>query len=117
MIDRETVGVPLTSVSFTAGELNIVFVYGDIGFRGKISADGKSVDGSWTQGKLSYPLTLVLATPATLWKRGGGLAAMSVTADPAFEVATIKPGRRMRRGRAFCFDHGTLRRLTGRLRI
>ena len=49
------------------------------------------MDGSWTQGKQSYPLKLVLATPETLWKRGGGLAAMSVTADPAFEVATIKP--------------------------
>jgi len=92
MIDREAAGVPLTSVSFAAGELNAVFVYGDISYQGKISADGKSVDGTWTQGKQSYPLKLVLATPETLWKRGGGLAAMSATADPAFEVATIKPG-------------------------
>ena len=92
MIDREAAGVPLTSVSFVAPELNIAFVYGSISYRGKVSADGKSVDGTWTQGKQSYPLMLVLATLETLWKRGGGLAAMSATAHPTFEVATIKPG-------------------------
>ncbi len=101
MIDREAAGVPLTSVTFVAGELNAVFVYGDISYRGKIGDDGKSVDGTWTQGKVSYPLKLVLATSETLWKRGGGLAAMSATADPAFEVATIKPGTADAKGPTF----------------
>jgi len=38
-------------------------------------------------------LTFVLATPDTRWKQGGSntLPPMSATADPAFEVATIKP--------------------------
>jgi uncharacterized protein (TIGR03435 family) len=65
----------------------------DATYRGQLSTDCKSIDGTWTQDKHSYPLTLVLATPETLWKHAGPapLPPMSSTADPAFEVATIKP--------------------------
>jgi uncharacterized protein (TIGR03435 family) len=67
----------------------------DITYRGKLSADGKSITGIWTQGNQSYPLTLVLATPQTLWTYSGPapIPPMAATADPAFEVATIKPSQ------------------------
>jgi uncharacterized protein (TIGR03435 family) len=92
-IDRGDGGVPLSSVNFVAPDLNVAFLYGDLSYKGKLSADGRSFDGTWTQEKQSYPLTLVLATPEMIWKRvgGAGSAPMSATADPAFEVATIKP--------------------------
>jgi len=62
-------------------------------FEGKLSGDGNSIEGTLTQG-MSVALTLVRATPETAWtipepppppKR------MAADANPAFEVATIKP--------------------------
>jgi uncharacterized protein (TIGR03435 family) len=62
-------------------------------YEGKLSADGNSITGTFSQGA-QLPLTLVRATPETAWvipepppppKR------MAPDANPAFEVATIKP--------------------------
>jgi uncharacterized protein (TIGR03435 family) len=91
-IDKSSSGIALTSVTFTPPDLSVKQVNADISYRGKLSADGKSIAGTWTQDKHSYPLTLILATPDTLWKRNDPamLAPMSPTADPAFEVAAIR---------------------------
>jgi len=62
-------------------------------YEGKLSADGNSIVGRLTQGA-ELPLNLVRATPETAWeipepppppKR------MAPDANPAFEVASIKP--------------------------
>src|SRR5580704_1366796 len=62
-------------------------------YEGKLNADGNSIAGTLTQGA-QLPLNLARATPATAWaipepppppKR------MAPDANPAFEVATIKP--------------------------
>jgi uncharacterized protein (TIGR03435 family) len=62
-------------------------------YEGKLSGDGNSIAGMLTQG-VQRPLNLVRATPETAWaipepppppKR------MAPDANPAFEVATIKP--------------------------
>jgi uncharacterized protein (TIGR03435 family) len=92
-IDRSADGMPLTTVTFASPDFNVAQIYADVSYQGKVSADGRSIDGVWTQGKQTYPLTLVLATPETAWKFDGPapVAAMSASADPAFEVATIKP--------------------------
>jgi uncharacterized protein (TIGR03435 family) len=64
-------------------------------YEGRISAEGNSIAGTWTQGQ-PLPLTLARATPETAWaipepppppKR------MADDAAPSFEVATIKPSR------------------------
>lgn len=119
LIDKGPLAAALTSVSFTAPELSVEQVNLDAN-QGKLSADGRSIDGTWTQDKHSYPLTLVLATPETLWKRGGAtsLPPMSATADPAFEVATIKPSPPDAKGysyswraRDFAAEHRTVRDL------
>jgi uncharacterized protein (TIGR03435 family) len=92
-IDRTPSAEPLYSVKFTPPELNVTIA--DISYRGKLSADGKSITGVWTRDNESFPLTLVLATPETLWTYSGPapIAPMAATADPAFDVATIKPSR------------------------
>jgi uncharacterized protein (TIGR03435 family) len=92
-IDRGPSGPPLLSVTFVAPDLN--FVVADIAYRGKLSADGKSIAGVWTQRNQSYPLTLALATPDTAWSYRGPASAppMAATADPTFDVATIKPSQ------------------------
>ena len=89
-IDHDAVAAPLLSLTFVAPEVK--FAVGDVSYRGKISADGKSLSGIWTQGARTYPLTFGLANPDSAWTYAGPsrLGAMSATADPNFEVATIK---------------------------
>ena len=100
-IDRGASGPPLLSVTFAPPDLRVAVA--DISYRGKLSADGKSLTGVWTQGNQSSPLTLVLATPETLWTYTGPapIASMAATADPTFEVATIKPSQGNEK-EAFC---------------
>jgi uncharacterized protein (TIGR03435 family) len=65
----------------------------NVKYEGKLSADGNSMAGTWTQ---STPQTLNLAraTPETAWtipEPPPPPARMAANATPAFEVATIKP--------------------------
>ncbi len=93
-IDRSPDGMPLTSITFAAPDVTLAQFFSGVTFKGKLSADGHSIDGTWTQGPQSSPLTLALATPDTLWHDGPArLAPMSPTADPTFDVAIIKPTR------------------------
>lgn len=62
-------------------------------FTGKVSPDGNSMVGTWTQGQ-AFPLTLVRATKETAWEIPAPPPPpklMAPDADPAFDVATIKP--------------------------
>jgi len=75
-------------------------------FTGKLSADGKTIDGSWSQGPSPLPLVLTRATPETAWeipKPPPPVPEMAANADPTFEVATIKPSVPNRPGKGFGF--------------
>jgi uncharacterized protein (TIGR03435 family) len=89
--DRGPSGPPFLSVTFLPPDLTVAVA--DISYRGKLGADGKSITGVWTRGSQSYPLVLLLATPETLWTYKGPapVPPMDAAADPAFEVATIRP--------------------------
>ena len=102
-IDRGPSGPPLLSVTFAPPDLSVTVA--DISYRGKLSADGKSITGVWTQGNQSDPLTRVLATAETLWTYSGPapIPPMAATADPAFEVATIKPRQGNEKERSYGF--------------
>jgi uncharacterized protein (TIGR03435 family) len=68
-------------------------------YQGKLSADGNSIAGTWTQGT-SLVLNLSRATPETAWEipqPPPPPARMAADAKPAFEVATIKPSDPARR--------------------
>ena len=94
-------GLPMTSVKFAAPVFEAEQSYAGMSYKGKLSEDGKSLEGTWTLGKLSFPLTLVLATAETMWTLDyGGVAAMAADVDPSFEVATVKltpPDQKMAR--------------------
>ena len=63
-------------------------------YTGTVSADGNSIVGTWTQGPSPLPLTFVRATKETAWEIPGPRPPpkmMAADANPAFEVATIKP--------------------------
>ena len=95
LVDRSAAGNPVLTLSYTAPDFS--FELGGISYRGKMSEDGKSIAGTWTLGTptctQTFPATLALTTPDTVWTFSGPapLPPMAATADPAFEVATIKP--------------------------
>ena len=64
-IDQGGQAIPATSV--TQHESSIKISVDMIGgtFEGKLSEDGKTITGTWTQGAQPLPLTLVRATPET----------------------------------------------------
>ena len=55
--------MPMSSFTFTPPTVETAQVYAGMSFRGKLSADGKSLEGTWTAGKQTYPLTLALTAP------------------------------------------------------
>jgi uncharacterized protein (TIGR03435 family) len=63
-------------------------------YEGKLSPDGKTITGTWTQGPTPMPLVLTKATKETAWEIPAPPPPpklMPADADPSFEVATIKP--------------------------
>jgi uncharacterized protein (TIGR03435 family) len=65
-------------------------------YEGKLSADGNSITGTWTQGLGPAPLNLARATPETAWtipEPPPPPKPMAAGTEPGIEVATIKPSR------------------------
>ena len=60
-------------------------------YQGKMSADGKTITGTWTQGPNPLPLNLDRANADTAWPIPEPPKPMAADANPSFEVATIKP--------------------------
>jgi len=83
-------GLVFSSITFSAPDLTLTQSLNSMTYHGKLSAEGDSITGTWSQGKFSSPLTLTLATLDTLWKRAGP-PPMAASADPSYEVAVIKP--------------------------
>ncbi len=71
-------------------------------YEGKLSADGKTATGTWTQGGPSLPLVLTHVSAEAAWPVTAGpqkLTPMAADADPSFEVATIKPSQPDQQGK------------------
>ncbi len=103
-IDQGGDGIPVTKVTLdgTSVKLTLTAIGGT--YDGKLSPDGKSIVGSWSQGGNPLPLTLARATPETEWTippPTPRLPPMDANASPTFEVATIKPSRPDEQGKAF----------------
>jgi uncharacterized protein (TIGR03435 family) len=93
-IDQGGRPIPADTVTLQGSTLKIsVSAIGD-SYEGKLSADGQSISGTWTQGPLLLPLNLERATEQTAWEIPAPIPPpkpMAADADPSFEVATIKP--------------------------
>jgi uncharacterized protein (TIGR03435 family) len=87
----EGLGKLATSIAFESQSLRFAVGSIDVGYAGKLSNDGKSIEGTWTQSGLSHPLNLQRATEDTAWELPGADRNMPKDASPEFEVATIKP--------------------------
>ena len=93
-IDQGSIGLKCSSVRFGAGVLSFDVDLIVAKYEGKLSADGNSFTGTWTQGPTALPLNLSRATKETAWEIPAPPPPpklMAADADPSFEVATIKP--------------------------
>ena len=117
---------PIHVTTFVRDGSSIKFTINMIGgsYEGKLSADGKTINGSWSQGGSPLPLDLVLTTKETAWEIPAPPPPpklMAADADPSFDVATIKPnnsgGTRMQQltinNRQFRVRNGSLADLIG----
>jgi uncharacterized protein (TIGR03435 family) len=88
-------GIPRAANLTLQGSTVQIAVPGNSGnYRGQLSADGKTITGTWTQGGPDMTLILLRTTPETAWdvpKPPAPPKPMAPDANPAFEVATIKP--------------------------
>jgi uncharacterized protein (TIGR03435 family) len=83
------IGVSAVTLQGTTVKMSIAGIGG--GFEGKLSPDGSSIAGTWSQGGGSLPLTLARATRDTAWAIPAPPKPMAADASTVFEVATIKP--------------------------
>lgn len=127
-VDQYADTFPFNAVSLVGQELRFAAPYLETSFQGTLSADGKSIGGTWTQAGKSYPVTFAAVAADAVWKfeKSGQDKPMVATADPAFEVATIRPSapgggglrfvQRNRRFEAHNASVGSLVRYAYRLR-
>jgi uncharacterized protein (TIGR03435 family) len=95
-IDQGGDGLPVTKITVdgTAVKMTLTMIAG--AYEGKLSPDGKTITGTWSQGPNPLPLILTRATPETEWTippPTPKLPPMAADAHPSFEVATIKPSK------------------------
>ena len=102
-IDQGGGSIAANSTTFTGGDLVIKVDRLNLTYTGKLSADGKSINGQADQGT-PLPLILERSTPATEWtipEPPRPIPAMDPKADPTLEVATIKPSKPDAPGKGF----------------
>jgi bla regulator protein blaR1 len=100
-IDQAAQGVPASSVTLQGSTFKMAIPGIGGSYEGKLSADGNSITGTFTQGPAPLPLNLTRATPATAWvipEPPPPPKPMAADSNPAFEVATIKPSDPARPG-------------------
>jgi uncharacterized protein (TIGR03435 family) len=96
-IDESGNGVPATKTAFEGNIVKISILMNGGTYDGNLSPDGSSIVGMWSgQGQTPVPLNLARATQGTEWIIPAATPMpppMDRNADPAFEVATIKPSK------------------------
>jgi uncharacterized protein (TIGR03435 family) len=103
-IDQGGQGFGLSKIVARDGQ--VTFSITQIGgeYAGKLSADGTTINGNWTQGDKPLPLVLTRVKPETAWnipEPPKAIPAMAAEANPSFEVATIKPSKPDQPGKYF----------------
>jgi uncharacterized protein (TIGR03435 family) len=108
-IDQGGQGIKASSMTFQDGTLKLAVQMLDMTYEGKLSADAKSISGTFTQGNQPTPLVLERATPETAWaipEAPKPIPPMPADAKPVFEVATIKPSAPDEQGKYFTVRGG-----------
>ncbi|HEY4088538.1 MAG TPA: TIGR03435 family protein [Bryobacteraceae bacterium] len=102
-IDQGGQPIAATTITASGSTLKMTFVPMNGSYEGKLSDDGKTITGTWSQG-VPQPLSFTRATPETAWTiptPPPPPVRMAADAKPGFEVATIKPSDPARQGKLF----------------
>jgi uncharacterized protein (TIGR03435 family) len=108
-IDQGGQAIKSSSMSFQDGTLKFAIQMLDMTYEGKLSGDGKSITGTFTQGNQPNPLVFERATPETAWaipEAPKPVPPMPADAKPVFEVMTIKPSPPDEQGKFFTVRGG-----------
>jgi uncharacterized protein (TIGR03435 family) len=108
-IDQAPQPFPLTKITLEGSTVKYTLTAFDLKYEGKMSADGKTIEGTSTQGSNVLPLVFTRATPETEWSiptPPPPVPPMAADANPSFDVATIKPSVPNRPGKLFGFRAG-----------
>jgi uncharacterized protein (TIGR03435 family) len=91
-IDQPGPGIKATSAMMDSSTLKVAVDALGGSYEGKLSSDGNTISGTWTQGA-PLPLILVRATKETAWEipEAPPPPKLMTATDPSFDVATIKP--------------------------
>jgi uncharacterized protein (TIGR03435 family) len=101
-IDQGGQPLPITTTTLEGTTVKLILT-GIGSYEGKLSADGKSIAGNWTQGPNPLPLNFDRANADTAWAIPEPEKPMAADANPAFDVATVKPSDPSRQGKGFTF--------------
>ena len=81
----------IPSIAVQGAEVRFAIASIEASYAGKLSDDGASMAGMWTQGSGSYALNLARVSGDAAWAIPEPDKPMALDADPAYEVVTIKP--------------------------
>jgi uncharacterized protein (TIGR03435 family) len=87
--------LPVAKIMLDGSTLKMTLAMNLVTYEGRLSPDGKTITGTWSQGPNPVPLILTRANAETAWAipTPPKLPSMDPNASPAFEVATIKPSK------------------------
>ena len=109
-IDQRSPALPSDKGTLNSGTLSRDIGTFGLTYEGKGTPDGNSIAGTRTAGDEKAPLVFTRATPATAWTVPAPPpppAKMDPKANPAFEVATIKPQAPDKQDFAFLLNQGS----------
>lgn len=95
-VDQSGTAEPVNTVSLQGTTFKVSYAKYDESYEGKLSADGKSIAGTWTQMLSKIPLVFERATQETEWTIPDPPPPVKMMAPdfrPVYEVATIKPSK------------------------
>ena len=110
-IDQTGQPFPVTKSSLEAGTYKFSIVGFGLSYEGKLSADGKTISGTDSQGSNTLPLVFTKVTEAEAWtipEPPKNIPPMAATANPGFDVVTIKPSKPDSEGKGFIIRSGVV---------
>lgn len=100
-IDQGGQGISVSGPAVQNGTVRLSVTAIGGSYEGKLGADGRTIDGAWSQGGGSLPLVLTRATPDTAWALPAPPKPMATGVPARFEVASIRPSNPDAQGRLF----------------
>jgi uncharacterized protein (TIGR03435 family) len=91
----------IPSITLRGSDVRFALASNEASYAGKLSDDGASIAGTFTQDSRSYALNLVRVTGDAAWAIPETEKMMAKDADPAYDVVTIKPSDPNDGGRGF----------------